>query len=98
MRKFLKVKITEIYRIIVFMLLVIKKNSELYSCRKEFSKSVMVPIGLCKIKVAFIEKGAKINQEYYCSHLLVSLTPEMDNLTGNDSVFVQDGTRSHTPI
>ena len=101
MRKFLKVKITEIYRIVVFMLLVIKKNSELYSCRKEFSKSVMVPIGLwklCKIKVAFIEKGAKINQEYYCSHLLVSLTPEMDNLTGNDSVFVQDGTRSHTPI
>ena len=104
MRKFLKVKITEIYRIVVFMLLVIKKNSEisdsrLYSYRKGFSKSVMVPIGLwklCKIKVAFIEKGAKINQDYYCSHVLASLTPEMDNLAGNDYVFMQDGARSHT--
>ena len=104
MRKFLKVKITEIYRIVVFMLLVIKKNSEisdsrLYSYRKGFSKSVMVPIGLwklCKIKVTFIEKGAKINQEYYCSHVLASLTLEMDNLAGNDYVFMQDGARSHT--
>ena len=35
---------------------------------------------LGKTSVAFIEKGAKINQEYYYSHVIATLIPEMDNL------------------
>ena len=85
------------------MLLVIKKNeisdSQLYSCRTGFPKFVMVSIGvsrLGKFSVVFIEKEANINQEYYCSHVLASLIPEMDNLADNDYVLMQDGARSHT--
>ena len=74
-------------------------DSRLYSCRTGFSKSVMVSIGVSKLDKAslvLIEEGAKINQEYYCSHVLTSVIPEMDNLAENDYVFMQDGGRSHT--
>ena len=58
-----------------------------------------MPIGvskLCKTSVAFIKKGVKINQEYYCSHVPASLIPEMNNLADNDYVFMKDGARSRT--
>ena len=45
--------------------------------------------------VVFIEKGAKVNQEYYGSHVLASLIPEIDNLADKDYVFMQDCSRSH---
>ena len=45
--------------------------------------------------VVFIEKGAKVNQEYYGSHVLASLIPDMDNLADKDYVFMQDRSRSH---
>ena len=59
----------------------------------------MVLVGVSKLgktSVAFIEKGARINQEYYCSHVLVSLISEVDNLVDEKCVFMQDGARSHT--
>ena len=95
-------KITEIHRTVVFMLLVMKKSkvldSRLYFCRTGFPKSVMMSTGVSKLgktSVAFIEKGGKINLGYYCSHVLSSLIPDMDNLVDNDYVFMQDGARSH---
>ena len=59
----------------------------------------MVSIGvseLGKTSVVFIEKREKINQEHYCSNVLASLVPKLDNLADNNYVFMQDSARSHT--
>ena len=74
-------------------------NLQLYSCRTGFPKSVVVSIGVSKVgktSVVFTEKRAKINQEYYCSHVLASLIPEIDNLVDKDYVFMQNGASHHT--
>ena len=66
-------------------------DSRLYCCRMGFPKSAMVTIGVSKLgktSVIFIDEGAKINQEYYCSHCLASLIPGMDNLADNNFVFM----------
>ena len=58
-----------------------------------FPKSVIKSIEVSKLGttlVVFIEKGAKVNQEYYGSHVLASLIPDMDNLADKDYVFMQD--------
>ena len=52
---------------VVFMLFVIKK-SKISGVSK-----------LGKSSVVFIEKGSKINQKYYCSDVLASLTVYVDN-------------------
>ena len=72
---------------------------QLYSCRMGFPKSVVVSIGVSKVgktPVVFIEKGTKINQEYYCSHVLASLILEIDNLADSDYVFMQNSVSHHT--
>ena len=66
MRKFLKFKITTFDQKRREIL-----DSQLYSCITGFPKSVMVSIGASKLdktSLVLIEKEAKNNQKYYCSH------------------------------
>ena len=59
----------------------------------------MISVGVSKLgktSVFFVEKGVKINSEYYRNELLDYMLPEMSNLSGGDYIFLQDGARSHT--
>ena len=64
-----------------------KWNGTFFSDQKVFKVQGVSKLG--KTSVVFIKKGAMINQEYYCSHVLLSLIPEMDNLAGNDCFYAR---------
>ena len=67
--------------------------------RKTFPKNVMISVGVSKLgktSVFFVEKGVKINSEYYMREILDKMLPEMSALSGGDYIFLQDGARSHT--
>ena len=52
---------------------------------------------LGKTSLYLIERGVKVDSEYYCQSLLSQMIPEMTALSGNGNfIFQQDGARSHT--
>ena len=52
---------------------------------------------LGKTSLYLVERGVKVDSEYYCQSLLSQMIPEMIALSGNGNfIFQQDGTRSHT--
>ena len=55
--------------------------------------------GVCyqgKGLLVFIPEQAKVNADYYVSHLLPELFQDCHNLMGEDFVFQQDGAPAHT--
>ena len=67
--------------------------------RSTFPKNVMISVGVSKLgktSVFFVEKGVKINSEYYRKELLDKMLPEMSTLSDGDYILLQDGARSHT--
>ena len=63
-----------------------KKNvdeNRLLQTRPTFSKSVMVSVGVSKL--AFVEPGVKVNEEYYRNNLLgQKLLPDMRRLSQDE--------------
>ena len=49
-----------------------------------------------KTSLFFVDPGAKVNAEYYRNNLLAKMIPEMEDITGGDFIFQQDGARAHT--
>ena len=50
-----------------------------------------------KTPIYFVKPGIKVNQEYYRSHVLRHMIPQMHKLSKNSHfIFQQDGARSHT--
>jgi len=69
--------------------------------REHFSNSVMVSVGVSKMgktDIIFVETGAKINSDYYCSYLLDrNLLRDIRRICGNHAwTLQQDGAPSHT--
>ena len=68
--------------------------------KSSFPQSVMVSAGISKLgktSLYLIERGVKVDSEYYCQSLLSQMIPEMTALSGNGNfIFQQDGARSHT--
>ena len=61
----------------------------------------MVSVGVSKMgkmRLVFVEPGAKINSEYYCNHLLErSLLPDIRDKCGRHNwILQQDGAPSHS--
>ena len=74
-------------------------NERLLVDRQKFPSSVMVSVGvsyLGKTSIHFVTTGQRINSDYYCNNLLDQLIPDMNELSGNDFIFMQDGARCHT--
>lgn len=69
--------------------------------RYQNASAVMVWGAICprgKLKLVFIDRGVKINKEYYLNEVLIgTVHPEVKRLYGNDYyLFQQDGAPSHT--
>ena len=80
-----------------------KKNKitdeRLYTTKATFPKKIMVSVGISKLgktSLFFVDPGAKVNAEYYRNNLLAKMIPEMEDITGGDFIFQQDGARAHT--
>ena len=75
-------------------------EERLHHGKLSFPQSVMVSAGvsnLGKTSLYLIERGFKVDYEYYCQSLLSQMIPEMTALSGNGNfIFQQDGARSHT--
>ena len=75
-------------------------EERLHHGKSSFLQSVMVSAGISnlgKTSLYLIERGVKVDSEYYCLGLLSQMIPEMTALSGNGNfIFQQDGARSHT--
>ena len=75
-------------------------EERLHHGKSSFPQSVMVSAGISNLEkrsLYLIEKGVKVDSEYYCQSLLSQMIPEMTALSGNGNfIFQQDGARSHT--
>ena len=71
----------------------------LHHGKSSFPLSVMVSAGISnlgKTSLYLIERGVKVDSEYYCQNLS-QMIPETTALSGNGNfIFQQDGARSHT--
>ena len=76
-------------------------EERLHHGKSSFPQSVMVSVGISnlgKTSLYLIERGVKVDSEYYCQSLLSQMIPEMTALSGNGNfIFQQDGARSHLP-
>ena len=75
-------------------------EERLHQGKSSFPQSVMVSAGISnlgKTSLYLIERGVKVDSEYYCQSLLSQMIPEMTALSGNGNfIFQQDGARPHT--
>ena len=75
-------------------------EERLHHGKSSFPQSVMVSpsiSNLGKTSLYLIERGVKVDSEYYCQSLLSQMILEMTALSGNGNfIFQQDGARSHT--
>ena len=67
--------------------------------RKIFPKNVMFSVAVSKLErtsVFLVEPGVKINGQDYRNELLTRMLLEMNNLSRDDHIFLEDGAGSHT--
>ena len=75
-------------------------EQRLHHGKSSFPQRAMVSAGISnlgKISLYLIERGVKVDAEYYCQSLLSQMILEIAALSGNRNfIFQQDGARSHT--
>ena len=75
--------------------------SRLVREREHFSRSVMVSVAVSKVgktSIVFVEPGAKVNSDYYCTRVLgQGLLPDITAKSGRYRwTLQQDGAPAHT--